>query len=114
MSSPSSTEAAGGGQRTTRRVALLGSTGSIGRQTVEVLAAHPDAFTVVALAAGSNIGLLAEQVERLRPMAAALGNDGALGALDLPEGTERISGSDALEALATRDDVDLVIVATGG
>jgi 1-deoxy-D-xylulose-5-phosphate reductoisomerase len=97
-----------------RRVALLGSTGSIGRQTVEVLAAHPDAFTVVALAAGSNAVLLAEQAGRLRPTAVALGNDDALTGLDLPTGTERVGGSDALEALATRDDVDLVIVATGG
>ena len=92
MSSPSSTEAGGGGQRPggqrpARRVALLGSTGSIGRQTLDVLAAHPDAFTVVALAAGSNAGLIAEQAKRLRPMAVALGNDQALAGLDLPEGT---------------------------
>lgn len=95
-------------------MALLGSTGSIGRQTVEVLAAHPDAFTVVALAAGSNAALIAEQAGRLRPMAVALGADAALAGLELPDGTERVGGSDALEALATRDDVDLVIVATGG
>ena len=114
MSSPSSAEPGGGGQRPARRVALLGSTGSIGRQTVEVLAAHPDAFTVVALAAGSNAGLLAEQAGRLRPRAVALGDEAALAGLDLPPGTERVGGADALEALATRDDVDLVIVATGG
>ncbi len=95
-------------------MALLGSTGSIGRQTVEVLAAHPDAFTVVALAAGSNAGLLAEQAGRLRPLAVALGDETALAGLDLPPGTARIGGQDALEVLATRDDVDLVIVATGG
>ena len=95
-------------------MALLGSTGSIGRQTVEVLAAHPDDFTVVALAAGSNVGLLAEQAGRLRPKAVALGDEAALAGLDLPAETARVGGSDALEALATRDDVDLVIVATGG
>jgi 1-deoxy-D-xylulose-5-phosphate reductoisomerase len=95
-------------------VALLGSTGSIGRQTVDVLAAHPDAFTVVALAAGSNAELLAEQAGRLRPLAVALGDETALAGLDLPPGTARIGGHDALEVLATRDDVDLVIVATGG
>ena len=61
MSSPSSADAAGGGERAPTRVALLGSTGSIGRQTVDVLAAHPDAFRVVALATGSNAALLAEQ-----------------------------------------------------
>jgi 1-deoxy-D-xylulose-5-phosphate reductoisomerase len=95
-------------------VAILGSTGSIGRQTVEVLAAHPDAFTVVALAAGSNASLLAEQAARLRPLAVALGDETALAGMDLPVETARIGGQDALEMLATRDDVDLVIVATGG
>ena len=114
MSSLSFTERGGGGQPPARRVALLGSTGSIGRQTVEVLAAHPDAFTVVALAARSNAGLLAEQAGRLRPRAVALGDEAALAGPDLPTGTERVGGSDALETLATRDDVDLVIVATSG
>ena len=94
MSSPSSTDRGGAGERPARRVALLGSTGSIGRQTVEVLAAHPDAFTVVALAAGSNAGLLAEQAGRLRPLAVALGDETALAGLDLPpgHGTGRWSG----------------------
>src|SRR5688572_25584387 len=114
MSSPSSTDRDGAGERSARRVALLGSTGSIGRQTVEVLAAHPDAFTVVALAAGSNAALLTEQAGRLRPLAVALGDETALAGLDLPAETTRIGGQDALETLATRDDVDVVIVATGG
>ena len=95
-------------------MALLGSTGSIGRQAVDVLAGHPDAFTVVALATGSNGGVLAEQAARLRPAAVALAAGTALDSLDLPPGTERVGGADALEALATRDDVDLVIVGTGG
>jgi 1-deoxy-D-xylulose-5-phosphate reductoisomerase len=97
-----------------RRVALLGSTGSIGRQTVDVLAAHPGSFTVVALAAGSNAGLLADQAARLRPAVVALGAERGLAGLELPADTERVSGPEALETLATRDDVDLVIVATGG
>jgi 1-deoxy-D-xylulose-5-phosphate reductoisomerase len=97
-----------------RRVALLGSTGSIGRQTVDVLAAQPDEFQVVALAAGSNAAVLNEQVARLRPAAVGLGDEAGLSELELPPGTERLGGTDALEALATRDDVDLVIVGTGG
>ena len=107
MSSPSSSERP-------RRVALLGSTGSIGVQTVDVLATHPDAFTVVALAAGANGALLAEQAAQLRPSAVALADDAALAALDLPSGTSRERGPDALVRLATRDDVDLVVVGTGG
>jgi 1-deoxy-D-xylulose-5-phosphate reductoisomerase len=93
-------------------VALLGSTGSIGTQTVDVLAAHADRFRVVALAAGRNAPELEAQVARLRPAAATLSDEGA--ALELPAGTTRVRGTDALVELATRDDVDLVIVGTGG
>jgi 1-deoxy-D-xylulose-5-phosphate reductoisomerase len=93
---------------------LLGSTGSIGRQTVDVLAAHPDAFRVVALAAGTNGPLLAEQAARLHPAVVALADEMTVVALDVPDGTVRDSGPDALLRLATRDDVDLVVVATGG
>ncbi len=95
-------------------MALLGSTGSIGRQAIEVLTAHPDAFRIVALATGRNGPLLAEQAARVRPAAVALAAADELGTLDLPAGTERVAGDDALERLATRDDVDLVVVATGG
>jgi 1-deoxy-D-xylulose-5-phosphate reductoisomerase len=97
-----------------RRVALLGSTGSIGQQTLDVLARHADQFRVVALAAGSNTQLLNEEMARFRPAAVALGEGADRGALELPRGTKLIRGPDALETLATRDDVDLVVVATGG
>ena len=84
MSSPFSPEPRG--------VALLGSTGSIGRQTVDVLAAHPGQFRVVALATGRNAELLGEQAARLGDPVTALGASG-----------------EALEELVTRDDVDLVV-----
>jgi 1-deoxy-D-xylulose-5-phosphate reductoisomerase len=93
-------------------VALLGSTGSIGRQTVEVLEAHAGRFRVIALATGGNAAELEAQVARLRPDAVALADEAV--PLDLPPGTERVRGADALSRLATRDDVDLVIVGTGG
>ncbi len=89
MSSPSSTEP--------RRVALLGSTGSIGTQTVDVLTAHPDLFRVVALATGSNRALLEAQARRLGVAVTAVG-----------------ATAEGLVDLATRDDVDLVVIATGG
>ena len=107
MSSPSSPERRG--------VALLGSTGSIGAQAVEVLAAHPDAFRVVALATGHDGTGLAEQARQLRPVIVALSDADAMARLeDLPAGVERAAGDDALIELVTRDDVDLVVVATGG
>jgi 1-deoxy-D-xylulose-5-phosphate reductoisomerase len=92
MSSPRSAEP---GARL--RVAVLGSTGSIGTQALDVLAGHHDAFRVVALAAGTNGALLAEQRERFQAGIAVLGADG-----------------EGLVDIATRDDVDLVVVATGG
>jgi 1-deoxy-D-xylulose-5-phosphate reductoisomerase len=92
---------------------VLGSGGSIGRQALDVIAAHPDAFRVTALATRSNAGALAEQAARFRPSVVALGSHDRI---DLPTGTKREGGSGdaALVALATREDVDLVVVATGG
>jgi 1-deoxy-D-xylulose-5-phosphate reductoisomerase len=97
------------------RVALLGSTGSIGRQALDVIeAAGDDAFELVALAAGRDARALEEQARRLRPRAVALADGASAAGLDLPTDTSRLEDPDALTALATRDDVDLVIVATGG
>ena len=93
------------------RVALLGSGGSIGRQVLDVLAGLAPAWRVVALATGSQGALLESQARQLRPAAVALGDETPL---DLPAGTLRVRGVDALVELATRDDVDLVVVATGG
>ncbi len=106
MSSRSSAEARPLG------VALLGSTGSIGRQAVEVLERHPDRFRVIALATGRNRAELEAQARRLRPAVVSLAEDAA--DLDLPSGSSRLAGGDALEVLATRDDVDLVVVGSGG
>ncbi|MDH2445076.1 1-deoxy-D-xylulose-5-phosphate reductoisomerase [Amnibacterium sp. CER49] len=60
-----------------RRVLLLGSTGSIGTQTLDVIAANPRRFEVVGLAAGRNAALLAEQAERFGVRATALGAEAA-------------------------------------
>src|SRR5664279_4238277 len=84
-------------------IALLGCTGSIGRQAVDVLARHPDAFRVVALATGRAADVLAEQAALLRPAVVAIADETAAAGLDLPAGTVRIRGDDALERLATRD-----------
>jgi len=96
------------------RVALLGSGGSIGRQAVDVLAEMPDAFRIVALATGSQAALLEEQARRFRPAVVSLADAGGAARLDLPPGVARLSGADALEAIVAREDVDLVLVSTGG
>jgi 1-deoxy-D-xylulose-5-phosphate reductoisomerase len=94
-----------------RGVAVLGSTGSIGRQTLEVLAWHPRRFRPVVLAAGSCSEQFRAQVHELRPSLAVV----AAGESDwLPSGTELATGPAALVEAATRPDVDLVVVATSG
>ena len=90
---------------------MLGSTGSIGRQALEVLEALPDQFEVVALAGRRDADMVAAQAARLRPRVVSVG-DGR--SVELPAGVRREQAPDPLLALATRDDVDLVIVATGG
>ncbi len=97
------------------RVALLGSTGSIGRQTLDVLSsAGPERFRVVALAAGRDVETFGRQLAETRPLIAALADGAAAQRLEVPAGTLLERSDDALEQFATRDDVDLVIVATGG
>jgi 1-deoxy-D-xylulose-5-phosphate reductoisomerase len=92
-------------------VAVLGSTGSVGRQTLDVLSLMSDQFRVVALAAGNNYQLLAEQVRRVHTDYVAL--DAAPPAdSDLP-GTLGV-GPEGLMAAATHPEADVVVVATSG
>ena len=94
-------------------VAVLGSTGSIGRQTLDVLEGLTPTHRVVALAAGRNADLLAEQARRFRPTIVGLTEDVAH-PIDTPPATQFVQGDQTLEDLATRDDVDVVVVGTGG
>jgi 1-deoxy-D-xylulose-5-phosphate reductoisomerase len=96
------------------RVAVLGSTGSIGRQALEVLAGLRPDFEVVALAAGRRVKELGAQVEAVRPRVVAVADLGARASLVVPSGTEVDDGDDALLRMVSRDDVDLVLVGTGG
>jgi 1-deoxy-D-xylulose-5-phosphate reductoisomerase len=93
------------------RIALLGSTGSIGTQTLDVVRAHPDRFVVTAIAAGTNAELLEAQVNEFRPAIASL--DCAAG-IELPTSTRLLHGADGLLASATHTEVDVVVVATSG
>jgi len=95
-----------------KRIAILGSTGSIGRQTLEVVAWHPDRFEVVGLAARNDAPLFREQVQKLRPKMAAL--TGASQDGWAPDSTRLCFGEPALVEMATAPDVDVVVVATSG
>jgi 1-deoxy-D-xylulose-5-phosphate reductoisomerase len=101
-----------------KRLAILGSTGSIGRSALAVVDAHPARLKVVALAAGDNAPLLAEQVQRYAPDVVAMATS---------EGVERLraacganaratmaGGAEGLVAVATHPSVDIVICASSG
>jgi 1-deoxy-D-xylulose-5-phosphate reductoisomerase len=99
-----------------KRLALLGSTGSIGEQTLSVAAEFPDRFRVVALGAGRNVGALAEQVRRFRPERVAVAD--AAGARELRErlGAETPAlgvGAEGLVAVAEHP-ADLVVAGLVG
>ena len=93
---------------TVRRVAILGSTGSIGTTALRVLGRQRDRFKVAALTAFNNAALLREQEAEFRPAFVGLVNNGAAN-----HGTWQC-GRDCLVAAATRDDVDIVINAVVG
>jgi 1-deoxy-D-xylulose-5-phosphate reductoisomerase len=100
------------------RIAILGSTGSIGTSALDVAKTHRDRVTVVGLAAGSNVDALAAQMRAHRPKAVAMANSDAMdrlryaarGSMPLVSGT----GSEGLIAVATHPDVDLVLCASSG
>ncbi len=58
-----------------KRIAILGSTGSIGTQALDVVAAHPDEFEVTVLVAGNNVELLKEQALKFKPDTIVIGNE---------------------------------------
>ncbi len=102
-----------------KRLSVLGSTGSVGTQTLEVVAQNPDGFSVEALAAGRNIELLAEQIERFAPKCVAVADEAGANELrkrvKLDErGIALHTGDAGLEAVATHEPCDLVVAALVG
>jgi 1-deoxy-D-xylulose-5-phosphate reductoisomerase len=100
-----------------RRVAVLGSTGSVGVQALDLIERLPDRFEVVALAAGSNAELLARQVRRHRPRLAALADaaraDGVAAAAR-DAGCELMTGDPGVLAVAGHPAADVVLAAIVG
>ena len=99
-------------------IALLGSTGSIGRQTLEVVSLHRDRFSVVALAAwGGHLDILQEQVNRFSPELVVLAQPSKARELSLPPGTRVLTGDEGLLEAVTHAGVSTVVAAmvgTGG
>jgi 1-deoxy-D-xylulose-5-phosphate reductoisomerase len=100
-----------------KNLAILGSTGSIGRSALAVVDAHPSRLRVVGLAAGDNAALLGEQIARYRPEIAAMATaDGVdrLRASSAGETPILAGGPAGLLAVATHPSVDIVICASAG
>jgi 1-deoxy-D-xylulose-5-phosphate reductoisomerase len=99
-----------------RRVAILGSTGSIGVQALDVLGRFPERFEVVALAAGRNVERAAAQARAFRPRLVAMADARAAEALRplVPPGTTVLSGDDGVVEVAVQPDVDFVLAAIAG
>ena len=102
------------------RVAILGASGSIGVNTLDVLSRHPELFEVFALAAARSVDTLFEQCRRYTPRFAVMTNHEAAAQLEkrLAEAdlttTEVLAGSSALEEIAAHSDVDVVMAAIVG
>lgn len=95
-----------------KKIALIGSTGSIGRQTLAVAARHPARFRIVAMAANKNERLFAEQLAAVRPAFAALRAEGR--PVAAPRGVRFARGEAAFEEACAFADADVVLVAVSG
>src|SRR5580692_4489013 len=100
-------------------IAVLGATGSVGVNTLDVIARHPDRYRAVALGAHRNVEGLFKQIEQFRPVVAALTDHAAARILEqrvkaagLP--TAVLGGPESLETLATLPEVDQVMAAVVG
>lgn len=100
-----------------KRIAVLGSTGSIGTQTLDIIGRHPDMFEAATLVAGSNVDALAEQCRRFHPRRAVIAARSLYARLKdavASMGIEVEAGSEAVAYAMATDDVDMVVTATVG
>lgn len=100
-----------------KRLAILGSTGSIGTQTLEIVSRYPDMFTVTVLTAGSNADLLMKQAKLFRPETVVIGSEASYKKLRdglAGLGIEVLAGQEAFEAVAASANVDTVVAAVVG
>lgn len=94
-----------------RKISIIGSTGSIGRQTLEVIENLKDNFEVISLAGGSNINLLNEQIEKFKPKYVCTGKK----SVDLkPYNAKVLCGDEGLEEICSNTENDIIVVAVSG
>lgn len=100
-----------------RHIAILGSTGSIGTQALDVISQHPDLFEATVLTAGSNADLLIEQARLFHPATVVIANESRYEQVrdalaDLP--IKVFAGAEAICEVVTADDIDIVLTAMVG
>lgn len=94
-----------------KRIVILGSTGSIGKNALDVISRHRDRFSVVGLSAGSNIDLLEEQINIFKPRVVAVVDEKSAVELRkrIARGTEVLSGEEGINNVAALEDSDFVL-----
>src|SRR6266702_2339931 len=98
-----------------KRIALLGSTGSIGQQTLDVVRCFPEHFRIVTLAARSNVTLLAQQAQEFQPsLVACFADTPEVAAAAKATFPRVVLGEQGLLEAATHPEVDIVVAATSG
>ncbi len=99
-----------------KKIAVLGSTGSIGTQTLDVISRRPEDYEVVGLAAGANVGLLLEQVARFRPKWVSIGSEEAAAKIrgEVPSDVRVVCGEHGLMRIAGESGADYVVCALVG
>jgi 1-deoxy-D-xylulose-5-phosphate reductoisomerase len=101
----------------TKRIAILGSTGSIGTQALDVVREQPEHFQVELLSCGNNVDLLIKQALEFTPNAVVIGNPAKLEQVKevlFPAGIKAYAGAEALEQAVTMEGIDLVLTALVG
>ena len=103
--------------RTKKQLAILGSTGSIGTQTLQVVEANPDRFCVEVLTANNNVELLIQQALKFRPDCVVIANEEKYARLQEALRNEDIkvyAGAEAIAQVVALSSVELVVTAMGG
>ena len=101
----------------TKRIAILGSTGSIGAQALDVVREQPEHFQVELLSCGNNVDLLIKQALEFTPNAVVIGDPAKLEQVKevlFPAGIKAYAGAEALEQAVTMEGIDLVLTALVG
>ncbi|MFC1770764.1 1-deoxy-D-xylulose-5-phosphate reductoisomerase [Candidatus Margulisiibacteriota bacterium] len=102
-----------------KKVSILGSTGSVGRQTLEIIDNFPQDFQIIGLAAGNNVRLLKDQIIKFKPQAVSINNPNAKKEIESflksnNQKAEVVCSNEGLKIIASLPDNDILVVATEG